>query len=234
MWKWILAVYAFTVGIGLETPVLPIVFWICVLISVTGFLIYFLIDPLDSLKVSLTKIWQNFLGRIPFVSSPNYTPDVTAIIIEKYKMGESLEDIADLTGKTVTSIRGKLVSEKVYSQFKMQRMNAIQRRTFDDGTVLSHLELKAGQEYRFDDLLTYLNKAGYLRVNRSCEMGYYSVHGGVVTIHPFGCSNSISIDYFGDTVEAITDDLEKTVLPTVVIEPFSPSEYDAGEAFNSD
>ena len=65
-------------------------------------------------------------------------------------------------------------------------------------------------------------------------MGYYSVHGGVVTIHPFGCSNSISIDYFGDTVEAITDDLEKTVLPTVVIEPFSPSEYDAGEAFNPD
>ena len=149
-------------------------------------------------------------------------------------MGENLEDIAEFSGKTVTSIRGKLVSEKVYSQFKMQRMNAIQKRTFDDGTVLSQLELKAGQEYRFDDLLAYLNKAGYLRVNRSCEMGYYSVHGGVVTIHPFGCSNSISIDYFGDTVEAITDDLEKTVLLTVVIEPFSPSEYDAGEAFNSD
>jgi len=234
MWKWILAVYAFTVGIGLETPVLPIVFWICVLISVTGFLIYFLIDPLDSLKVWLTKIWQNFLGWKTFVSSPNYTPDVTAMIIEKYKMGENLEDIAEFSGKTVTSIRGKLVSEKVYSQFKMQRMNAIQKRTFDDGTALSHLELKAGQEYRFDDLLTYLNKAGYLRVNRSCEMGYYSVHGGVVTIHPFGCSNSISIDYFGDTVEAITDNIEKTGLTMVVIEPIFPVENAAGERVNSD
>ena len=135
-------------------------------------------------------------------------------------MGESLEDIADLTGKTVTSIRGKLVSENVYSQFKTQRMNAIQRGTFHDGHALTPLELKSGQEYRFDDLLSYLNKAGYLRVNRSCEMGYYSVHGGVVNIHPFGCSNSISIDYFGDTVEVITDDLEKTVLPTIVIKPF--------------
>ena len=71
MWKWILAVYAFTVGIGLETPVLQNVFWICVLISVAMTFTYFLIDFLESLKISLTKIWQNFLGRIPFVSTPN-------------------------------------------------------------------------------------------------------------------------------------------------------------------
>ena len=108
MWKWILAVYAFTVGIGLETPVLQIVFWICVLISVTCFLIYFLIDPLDSLKVSLTNILQNFWGRIPFVSPPNYTPDVTTMIIEKYKMGESLED-SDLDQRE-TRLRERLLA----------------------------------------------------------------------------------------------------------------------------
>ena len=156
------------------------------------------------------------------------------LIIEKYKMGENLEDIAKFSGKTVTSIRGKLISEKVYSQFKMQRMNAIQRGVMDGGRTLTPLELKSGQEYRFDDLLSYLNKAGYLRVNRVSEQGCYSVKGGVVTVLPFGFANSISIDYFGDTVETITDDVEKTELPTVVIDPFSPSGNGPRNAVSSD
>ena len=233
MWKWISALYAFSFGVGLEPLVTPIMFLICVTITAVLIIVYFLINPLDALKVWLRRIWETFFRKISFVAIPNYTPDVTTMITEKYKMGENLEDIAKSAGKTVASIRGKLVSEKVYSQFKTQRMNAIQRGVLDGGSTLNPLELKSGLEYRFDDLLSYLNKAGYLRINRSCEMGYYSVHGGVVTVHPFGFANSISIDYFGDTVETITDDVEKTKLPMVVIGPFSPSGSSAGNSVSS-
>lgn len=44
----------------------------------------------------------------------NYTPEMTAAIIEQYEQGISLEQIAETIGKTVRSVRSKLVREGVY------------------------------------------------------------------------------------------------------------------------
>ena len=44
----------------------------------------------------------------------NYTPEMTAKIIESYQAGETVENIAALVGKTARSIIAKLVREKVY------------------------------------------------------------------------------------------------------------------------
>lgn len=44
----------------------------------------------------------------------NYTPELTAQIVESYTSGTSVDDIAKLVGKTRRSIIAKLVREKVY------------------------------------------------------------------------------------------------------------------------
>lgn len=48
------------------------------------------------------------------VKAPNYSEELTAAIVERYKAGESVEDIADSIGKAVRSVRAKLVRENVY------------------------------------------------------------------------------------------------------------------------
>ncbi len=44
----------------------------------------------------------------------NYTPEMTAEIVEAYKSGETVEVIAERTGKTVRSVVAKLSREGVY------------------------------------------------------------------------------------------------------------------------
>ena len=44
----------------------------------------------------------------------NYTPEMTARIVDDYQSGITVEDIADAIDKSVRSVRSKLVREGVY------------------------------------------------------------------------------------------------------------------------
>lgn len=46
--------------------------------------------------------------------APNYTPELTNAIVTDYQSGKSIEDIALAIGKSVRSVRSKLVREGVY------------------------------------------------------------------------------------------------------------------------
>ena len=46
--------------------------------------------------------------------TPNYTDEMTATVIEQYSSGVDLDAIAESVGKTVRSVRSKLVREGVY------------------------------------------------------------------------------------------------------------------------
>ena len=46
--------------------------------------------------------------------APNYSPELTAAIVADYQAGTPVKDIADAIGKSVRSVRSKLVREGVY------------------------------------------------------------------------------------------------------------------------
>ena len=46
--------------------------------------------------------------------APNYTDEMTASVVEQYSNGVDLDTIADSVGKTIRSVRSKLVREGVY------------------------------------------------------------------------------------------------------------------------
>ena len=72
-----------------------------------------------------------------------------------------------------------------------------------DNANLKQLIVKEGMEYSFEDMLQYLHEAGYLRVSRVTQQGYYSVKGGIIQLYPFGSKEAITFDYFGDQIELI-------------------------------
>lgn len=47
-------------------------------------------------------------------AQPNYTAELTAKIVDQYQGGMAVDDIADAIGKSVRSVRSKLVREGVY------------------------------------------------------------------------------------------------------------------------
>lgn len=47
-------------------------------------------------------------------AQPNYTPELTAKIVDQYTNGTSVDEIAEAIGKSVRSVRSKLVREGVY------------------------------------------------------------------------------------------------------------------------
>lgn len=47
-------------------------------------------------------------------AQPNYTPELTAAIVADYEAGKDVESIAEAIGKSVRSVRSKLVREGVY------------------------------------------------------------------------------------------------------------------------
>ena len=46
--------------------------------------------------------------------APNYSPELTDAIVADYQAGTPVEDIAEAIGKSVRSVRSKLVREGVY------------------------------------------------------------------------------------------------------------------------
>ena len=46
--------------------------------------------------------------------TPNYTDEMVVVITESYQAGTPLEEIAEAIGKSVRSVRSKLVREGVY------------------------------------------------------------------------------------------------------------------------
>ena len=46
--------------------------------------------------------------------TPHYSPELTSAIVADYQAGTPVEDIADAIGKSVRSVRSKLVREGVY------------------------------------------------------------------------------------------------------------------------
>ena len=75
-------------------------------------------------------------------------------------------------------------------------------------------------EFSFDDVVQYLNEAGYIRVSQVNEEGYYSVTGGAIKLHPFGTEDAITLDYFGDTIETIKVEGRDNNLTSVSIMPY--------------
>ena len=99
-------------------------------------------------------------------------------MVKRYRSGETLAEIASAVDKTPNSIRGKLVSEGVYTEYKEINFRLSQM----DNANLEQLIVKEGMEYSFGDMLQYLHEAGYLRVSRVTQQGYYSVKGGVIQL----------------------------------------------------
>lgn len=48
------------------------------------------------------------------MAQPNYTPELTATIVDNYKSGMTVDQIAESIGKSVRSVRSKLVREGAY------------------------------------------------------------------------------------------------------------------------
>ena len=200
-------------------------YYICNLADVfisLGLLIWFGPEVVGGL---LTYVWASvedgfgsLWERLTFTEQrSNYSPELAAEIIEKYKKGDPLEDIASSFGRSVASIRGKLVSEGVYRKFEHLRMQALMR---DTQLVTDPIELRKGENLPMDELLTLLNDSGYVRAPSLREPGQYTVTGGIVDIHGFGTKRPVRIDYFGDTIERILTTDRQSDLEAVNLMPF--------------
>jgi len=185
------------------------VFLLCgTLILIIPVFYYLLIDVL-----SLFSLGHGINVR---VKGPNYTDEQTKEIIARYKSGETLEGIAIAFGKTPNSVRGKLVSEDIYTRFKdlNQRMRDVEVHHSDPMT------LRIGAETQFEAFLEYLNGSGYRRLDCASEPGVYLVKGGAVTIFPFQQEAAVSIEFFGDVVETMRRKNTKEKLSELTITPF--------------
>ena len=47
-------------------------------------------------------------------AQPNYTAEMTALVVDQYQNGTSVEDISQMVTRSVRSVRSKLVREGVY------------------------------------------------------------------------------------------------------------------------
>ena len=202
--RWVFNVADIFIFIPLLFCIIPFIY-----LSVTLICEYYIYDKL--LLPILKKI-----GIIYTPAPPKYSEELTLEVVKRYKVGETLEEIAIAVGKTPNSIRGKLVSEKVYTQYKEVNFRISQMTNAE----IEPLNLTQGMEYAFDDTTQYLNEAGYIRVSQVNEEGYYSVKGGLIKVHPFGSEEAITLDYFGDTIETIKAVSKDVSLPSIRISPY--------------
>ena len=203
--------YVFLCGIALL-----IVPQICVYIyEFLCFLFNWLSSPDRLLQIPFLKNSNMILAFLP--RPPKYSAALTEEIIHRFKSGETLEAIAADAGKTPQSIRGKLVSEGIYGQYKDINL----RLSLMEQTEREPLMLSNGVEHPLEDVAQYLIDVGYMRVSQVTEEGCYSIAGGTVVVFPYGAAKPAVLDYFGDTIETIRNKNSKTTLPSITIPPLS-------------
>ena len=64
--------------------------------------------------------------------------------------------------------------------------------------------LQKNQHISMDELIYLLIDNGYQRVDIVREEGYFAVRGGIIDVMPTGAPNPIRIDFFGDSIEALS------------------------------
>ncbi len=67
------------------------------------------------------------------------------------------------------------------------------------------VELEAGKEYPFTQLLELLAEWGFVKKDFVEEYGDYAVRGGIVDVYPYTGDNPLRIDFWGDTIESIRE-----------------------------
>jgi lipoprotein signal peptidase len=180
---------------------LPILYWISA---------YILFSAWCALPDSIT-MW-NVHTKMP----PKYSEELTEEIVQRFTSGEPIDEIAAAIDKTANSVRGKLVSLGIYSQYKDINLRLSQMSNAQMPTIT----VEQGVECGFSSLIQYLNDAGYFRVGQVTEEGCFSVRGGIIRVRPFNAKNTVILDFYGDTVDAIKVVNRKTPLSSVTIQPY--------------
>ncbi|HTY38742.1 MAG TPA: hypothetical protein VMH23_16600, partial [Bacteroidota bacterium] len=67
------------------------------------------------------------------------------------------------------------------------------------------LEISAGREHPFEDLISQLITLGFERKDFVEEYGDFSVRGGILDVFPFVGDNPIRIEFWGDSIESIRE-----------------------------
>jgi lipoprotein signal peptidase len=171
---------------------------------------YILLSAWCALPDSIT-MW-NVHTKIP----PKYSEELTEEIVQRFTSGEPIDEIAAAFDKTANSVRGKLVSLGIYSQYKDINLRLSQMSNAQMPTIT----VEQGVECGFSSLIQYLNDAGYFRVGQVTEEGCFSVRGGIIRVRPFNAKNTVILDFYGDTVDAIKVVNQKTPLSSVTIQPY--------------
>ncbi|MFA7440561.1 MAG: transcription-repair coupling factor [Sphingomonadaceae bacterium] len=65
------------------------------------------------------------------------------------------------------------------------------------------LDVRPGLRISRDNLLSTLQRGGYVRVESVAEAGDYAVRGGLVDVMPPGSQTAFRLDFFGDEVDAV-------------------------------
>lgn len=126
--------------------------------------------------------------------SPDYTPELTELIANKYQEGQSLREIAGLSGKSVASIRAKLVHLRLYNKYG--NVGGAKQQT-----GLPPIPFIVGEE-NYTKLVSYLQESTYNRVSSVICEGNYAIRGGIIDVWLYGDKQPLRLDYFGERLES--------------------------------
>ncbi len=65
------------------------------------------------------------------------------------------------------------------------------------------MPIKNGGEYKISEIISFLEKTGYIRVDMVDGVGQYSVRGGIADIFPPGCEYPYRAEFFGDEIDKL-------------------------------
>jgi transcription-repair coupling factor (superfamily II helicase) len=83
-------------------------------------------------------------------------------------------------------------------------VSALLQRVIPPATLTeASLTLAVGQPIDRDELVAFLARGGYQRVDTVTEPGDFALRGGIIDVFPSGAAQPVRLDLFGDELEAI-------------------------------
>ena len=167
----------------------------------------------------LARLWRQRGGKGPLLAVMRDQPRMTSLIDALRFFAPDLKTITlpawdclpydRVSPNTVVSSARmaalhRIASEPEVEGLVLTTVNAFIQRMPARETVLARSRpLKAGMTVKLEDMVAWLDEAGFQRESTVRDYGQFAVRGGILDLFPPGAGEPIRLDFFGDTLETI-------------------------------
>ena len=135
-----------------------------------------------------------------------FTPDIKILTFPAWDCVpyDRVSPNQSIIEKRISTLARLAISKNLTPTIVLTTTNALLQRVPSREFIKQNmLKIAPGNNISMNNLITRIQKMGFIRTGTVMEVGEFAIRGGILDIYPPGRQKPLRLDYFGDTLESL-------------------------------